>query len=250
LRNKNYRSRISLTRNFRSSRLLNLNKNFLKIGFLLLFKSNSYGKYISYFIILFSNYWKKHNIVWKFFFNEISFFKSIKFFTSYFYSLWVLLEQKMKKNKKSVNKAMNSGLIFDANKLLKEDSAVSIAGDHLYLIGLTNQCVNNENLSKRKQYFNPKIVFIINFAFLLRFIFSLYYYNHSENMLLFYYIGDFSAFIPGIKIHFNIHMTAFWFAACFCQVIHYLNSKKNSSYEWLKPFAMLSGIVYSLSFFS
>ncbi len=154
----------------------------------------------------------------------------------------------MKKKKKSGNKAMNSGLIFDANKLLKEDSAVSIAGDHLYLIGLMNQCVNNENLTKRKQFFNPKIVLIINFVLLLRFIFSLYYYNHSENMLLFYYIGDFPAFIPGIKIHFNIHMTAFWFTACLCQVIHYLNSKKNSSYEWLKPFAMLSGLVYSLSF--
>jgi hypothetical protein len=155
----------------------------------------------------------------------------------------------MKKKEKSLNKAVNSGPIFNAKKLLKEDSAVSTAGDHLYLIGLMNQSVNNENLSKRKQFFNPKILFIINFAFLLRFIFSLYYNNHSVNMLLFYYIGDFPAFIPGIKIHFNIHMTAFWFTACLCQVIHYLNSKKNCSYEWLKPFAMLSGKVCSLSFF-
>jgi hypothetical protein len=63
----------------------------------------------------------------------------------------MLVKQRMKKKKKSLNKTMISGLLFDANKLLNGDSAINRAGDHLFFIGLMNQCVNNEDLEKRKK---------------------------------------------------------------------------------------------------
>jgi hypothetical protein len=56
----------------------------------------------------------------------------------------------MKKKKKSLNKTMNSGLLFDANKLLNEDLAINRGGDHLFFIGLMNQRVNNKDLEPRK----------------------------------------------------------------------------------------------------
>jgi hypothetical protein len=40
----------------------------------------------------------------------------------------------------------------------------------------------------------------------------------------------------------NIFRFCQFYTACLCQVIHYFNLKQSSSYEWLKPFSILSGL--------
>src|SRR5258708_1886990 len=84
------------------------------------------------------------------------------------------------------------------NKLLPKHLIIPDAGMHLYKIGLTNYCIGNKTI-KRHLINNPILIFIMSLIEVILLIISLC--TSVENKDLFYYIGDWSSFIPGVRIH-------------------------------------------------
>src|ERR1700731_1665818 len=82
------------------------------------------------------------------------------------------------------------------NKLLPDIYRIPDAGLHLYKFGLTNHYIGNNQI-KRSLIFNPKLIFIINLTEILLSVM----FVTNEDMDLFFYIGDWTAFIPGLRIH-------------------------------------------------
>src|SRR5260221_734154 len=139
----------------------------------------------------------------------------------------------------TVNKKLHIKTEININKFLPRSYIIPDAGMHLYKIGLTNYCIGNNEI-KRSLIHNPMLVFIMALIEVLVSIISLC--NTNENMDLFYYLGDQSVFIPGIRIHFNIVKVIFYSISPISQILHYWYSRKGISYEWIKPFEMMAGI--------
>ena len=126
-----------------------------------------------------------------------------------------------------------------SNKFLQKNLIIPNAGNHLYKSGLTNYYIGNNQI-KRSLIHNPMLVFIMALIEVLVSIISLC--NTNQNMDLFYYLGDFTAFIPGIRIHFNVAKVIYFSISPISQILHYWYSRKRISYEWIKPFEMMAGI--------
>ena len=134
------------------------------------------------------------------------------------------------------NKVRNQ---IQSNKLLPKNLIIPDVGMHLYKIGLTNHYFGNNQI-KRSLIHNPMLVFIMALIEVLVSIISLC--NTNQDMDLFYYLGDQSAFIPGVRIHFNIGKVIWFSISLISQILHYWYSRKGISYEWIKPFEMMAGI--------
>ena len=134
------------------------------------------------------------------------------------------------------NKVRNQ---INPEKVLPLSYVIPHAGMHLYKIGLTNHYFGHNQI-KRSLIHNPMLVFIMALIEILVSIISLC--NTNKNMDLFYYLGDWCAFIPGVRIHFNIAKVIFFSISPISQILHYWHSRKEISYEWIKPFEMMAGI--------
>jgi len=124
---------------------------------------------------------------------------------------------------------------FDATELLPPDIIIISAETYLYRIGLS---LFKE--SERTKLHNPKFIFIINIISIIRSIISLQL--PEENVKLFIMNGDFSYFL-GIRTHFNIAYCLYILLALTSQLIHYNNYRNNIKPSYLKPFAMMSGLI-------
>src|ERR1700731_1181934 len=82
------------------------------------------------------------------------------------------------------------------NKLLPDIHRIPNSGLHLYKFGLTNHYIGNNQI-KRSLLFNPKFIFIM----ILTDILTSVMFITNEDMDIFFYIGDLTAFIPGLRIH-------------------------------------------------
>ena len=64
----------------------------------------------------------------------------------------------------------------------------------------------------------------------------------NEDMDIFFYIGDLTAFIPGLRIHLTIAKICFFSTSIGIIIINYWYTRKGKSHNWLKPFEMMSGL--------
>jgi hypothetical protein len=128
---------------------------------------------------------------------------------------------------------------FNPDHPLPENMIIKSSGSHLYRFGISNQGVRHYDETDSR--FNPKFVFAINLVMCIKSVISLYY-NDEENEKLFIYVLDFSFFIPGIRIHFNVLAMMLSLLTMLSQILHWYvcSSGKNS---WLTPFAMMSGLI-------
>ena len=134
------------------------------------------------------------------------------------------------------NKVRNQ---INPKKILSKNLKIPDAGNHLYKFGLTNYYIGNNEI-KRSLIHNPMLVFIMALIEILISIISLC--NTNENMDLFYYLGNWVAFIPGVRIHGNMTLALYFSISLISQILHYWYSRKGISYEWIKPFEMMAGI--------
>jgi hypothetical protein len=92
---------------------------------------------------------------------------------------------------------------INPNRLLPSNFIIPDSSTHLYRIGLLNISSNNSvNKSSKYQKYYRYINTIVLSIFFLRSFVSLF--QNDDNKKIFKYIGDISAFIPGIRIHFNV----------------------------------------------
>ena len=64
----------------------------------------------------------------------------------------------------------------------------------------------------------------------------------NEDMELFFYVGDWTAFIPGLRIHMTITSICFFSTSIAIIIINDWYLRKGKSYNWLKPFEMMNGM--------
>jgi len=64
----------------------------------------------------------------------------------------------------------------------------------------------------------------------------------EENENVFFWIGDFTFYLK-IRTHCNIGLISFFFSTLVNQLLHYNQHKNNKIPTYLKPFAMMSGLV-------
>ena len=123
------------------------------------------------------------------------------------------------------------------NKLLPDIHRIPNAGLHLYKFGLTNHYIG-KNQIKRSLLFNSKLIFIMTLTEILTSVMFI----TNEDMDIFFYVGDWTAFIPGLRIHMTIARICFFSITVIVMIINYWYSRKGESYIWLKPFEMMSGM--------
>ena len=144
-----------------------------------------------------------------------------------------------KKKKTEIQKLLDHKKVLPANLLIKS------AGVHLFKLGITDQYVYSGYYWKRDIIHSPFIVFLVQFIIIIRCLISVYHYNiYSED--LFFYLGDFPAFIPGVRSvrnHCNISIILFWLISMISQFIHLLYSYYGINYSWFKPFQMMAGMI-------
>ena len=135
--------------------------------------------------------------------------------------------------------------MLDHKKVLPENLVIKSAGVHLFKLGITDQYVYSGYYWKRDKIHSPFIIFIVQFIIDIRCLISVYHYNiYSED--LFFYLGDFSAFIPGVRsvrVHFDIAIILFVSISTISQFIHLLYSYYGIIYSWFKPFQMMAGMI-------
>ena len=123
------------------------------------------------------------------------------------------------------------------NKLLPDIHRIPDAGLHLYKFGLTNHYIGNNQI-KRSLIFNPKLIFIMALTEILTSVMFI----TNEDMELFFYIGDWTAFVPGLRIHMTIAKISLFITSVAVIIINYWYATNEKSYKWLKPFEMMSGM--------
>lgn len=126
---------------------------------------------------------------------------------------------------------------FKADNRLPPDIVIHSAEAHMFRIGLS--LFENES-TKRIKLHNPIFITLVNIISLMRCIISLLL--PKENEKLFIINGDFSYFL-GIRIHFNIAYGLYILLALTSQLLHYINYKNDIKPIYLKPFAMMSGLI-------
>src|ERR1700739_3417035 len=115
---------------------------------------------------------------------------------------------------------------LDHKKVLPENLVIKSAGVHLFKLGITDQHVYSGYYWKRDKINNPFIVFLVQFIIIIRCLISVYHYNiYSEDV--FFYLGDFPSFIPGVRsvrVHLNIATILIILISIISQLIHLLYS--------------------------
>ena len=135
---------------------------------------------------------------------------------------------------------MTTKYIFNPKKLIPKSLAVETSGSDLYRIGLTNQFVSNNNNSvKRNALNNPKLVFTVLLIILIRSIINLSISKDDLNLC--FYLGDYTSFIPGARIHANIANICLILICLFSKLTHLWYSRKNVQYSWFGIFAVICG---------
>ena len=125
---------------------------------------------------------------------------------------------------------------LDLNKVLPTYLAIKSAGSDLYRIGLT---LYPFGAQIRDRYHNPLIIFIFNSLVLIRGL-SLFWATKYRNDYQYLLYGDWTHYFG---YHTIITSFLFELLAFVSQIIHYWNFKNNIKPSYLKPFAMISGLV-------
>ena len=134
---------------------------------------------------------------------------------------------------------------LDHKKILPANLVIKSAGIHLFKLGITDQYVYSGYFWKRDKIHSPFIVYFVQFIYIIRSLILVYHYNiYNEDF--YFYLGDFPAFIPGIRsvrVHFNIAIILFVSISTISQLIHLLYSYYGINYSWFKPFQMMAGMI-------
>jgi hypothetical protein len=126
---------------------------------------------------------------------------------------------------------------FDANKILPQNIALKGAQNYLYKIGVNLMSNGRE---KRSVFYNPLLIFSVNFATLIKSIASLLLSEENEKLLII--VGDFAHFF-GVKTHFNVIVILTNIFALIYQLINYYNYKNGIKQTYLKVFEMMSSLI-------
>ncbi len=118
---------------------------------------------------------------------------------------------------------------------LPENLIIQSSGYHLYKIGLLKKPFEEKKWNR----YNPIIPIVIIGIIITKCFLSLTFSESDQRLLI--YIGDWSYFIPGIRIHLNLFVINFWGLSLVSQLICLL--RKGYTQSWLKPFSMMSGII-------
>lgn len=128
---------------------------------------------------------------------------------------------------------------FDPKFPLGPDLAIDSAGLHLYRIRLTRQKVpqySNDNNNFRR-------IVIMMIVYLLCFIRSTVSFCLTDDyMQLFFFMGDWPAFIPGIRYHVNIDIMSVLIVSLYSHLIYYqYDHKKSKLFGWFSVFEVICG---------
>jgi hypothetical protein len=121
--------------------------------------------------------------------------------------------------------------------ILPQEIIIETAGDHFYKIGLSQYKIGE---SQRSSLHNPKLIAIVVSLLLIRCIISLI--TPKEYEQVFYWMGDFTYYLK-IRIHCNVGLISFFSSTLIFLFLHYLKYRKKIRPTYLKPFAMMSGLV-------
>jgi hypothetical protein len=121
--------------------------------------------------------------------------------------------------------------------ILPQEALIEAAGDHFYKIGLSQYKIGE---TQRNSMHNPKLIAIVISLLLIRCVISLITPEEYEEV--FYWMGDFTYFLK-IRIHCNVGLIFFFSSILIFLFLHYLKYRKKTSPTYLKPFAMMAGLV-------
>ena len=129
---------------------------------------------------------------------------------------------------------------INVQKLLPLKYRISNAGNHLYINGFSPHRVDHHSSEETKYHRNlRRIYLIIMMILVMKFLMTIRFSNTSNNRLILALIGDFMIVLNDVRIHVNIIslcLTIMWILSCI-----FINRLKSLS--WLKPFAMLKGLI-------
>jgi len=127
---------------------------------------------------------------------------------------------------------------FDPKKPLPPHKRIESAGSHLYLIGLSRFPFGS---IKRNKFNYPLFSLILHILFFIRSILLIILPEHKVKKFALI-SGDYSDFFK-VRKHFNIGLSTFLSLAIVNQLIHLWTYRKNIYPIYLKPFAMMSGLI-------
>src|SRR2546428_13078432 len=94
---------------------------------------------------------------------------------------------------------------IDVYKKLPERYAIKDSGDHLYEIGITSQSVNHNEEEEPKKHRDFRYFTILVYViFIVKCLIIIASINSREYEFFFIVIGDFTYYIPSVRIHFNV----------------------------------------------
>jgi hypothetical protein len=131
--------------------------------------------------------------------------------------------------------------IIDVDEPLPEAYLIKNCGDYLFHIYLTPKTISfDENTPKESKY-HRRLRYFIMFTYvvlIIRSITIIASINQSHDTKFFaILIGDFTYWIPSVRIHFNVMLLLFSTICLIAQIL----LRKSSYSSWLDPFVMMSG---------
>jgi hypothetical protein len=131
---------------------------------------------------------------------------------------------------------INSNTIH-MTSLLPSTLQIPSAGSHFYRRGLSLFRLGG---AKRHKFYNPYFVLSMNLIYFCRSFYTLL--TPIENRNIFIYLGDYPYFLNA-KIHLNIAATQYYLLSITPQLLNFWMYYKNIYPTYLRPFAMMSGLV-------
>lgn len=134
---------------------------------------------------------------------------------------------------------------FNPKLILPENKRLILAGAHLHRIGLTKMKLIEKvdgKMPKMKRI-NVRFKKFIFLLFGFRSLASLLLINHNDNNLIIY-MGDFTAFIPGVQAHVNFSIIVFVFLSLILHFIYWRMERHQNKREcrWTDPFRVMCGL--------
>ena len=141
-----------------------------------------------------------------------------------------------------MNITENCNNALDCNKI-SENEKLNLAKHNLHRNGIIIN-IHKSYSKHRNLIHKPIFVNTISLIVIIRCLVILFMiFNGNMDPLIFFYLGDWSAFIPGVQIQFNLMLLSVLVMSSSSQLVHYWYWRKGILFSWLKPFEMISGFV-------
>ncbi len=126
---------------------------------------------------------------------------------------------------------------MDLNRALPSELFINSSGTHLYSYGIS---LFGLYTKKRKKFYNPILISIINSIFTIRLATVLLSSEEYSDLLII--LGDYSHYYD-MRIHLNIAFSQLLSLSLISQLINIWYYYKDIKPSFLKPFEMMSGLV-------